>query len=451
MSSILRMFKKNVEKYLEDYRADLSYHEEKYWRTKVLITERAVISRRHKREIKAVKNMFDGIKEELESLKKIVDAKDENIAEKVSQVIKVKVHEVNDLKVDKNMFDDIKDELEKLKKVVHAKGENASEEVSEVIITKKAVGSRKHKKKIKAKKDEIVAPTVKEMFDEIKSVNVKNENIAKKESKVKKVKVNEGNDLKVDKIVFDELKEELESLKTFNKKLFDEVNDLKRNKNDDESSSNSSAESERKKKKKKKNKNRDRSSESTGSSDSEGEKKRKKASKAASMEEMIEESMVGMTEEETGRGVEAVAGACNDDEAGMGMNPFNLVPLLHTIVAMLLISGRTLHEQRLLVAKVSKYSRSSRYSSPQSEVSPSSSSPCSCQIQSRLCCEVTTTLLDKVSFMANTTRTGVTWLSQTWLAAKCVKEEIMRKLAHFLVNKVIGLDRVMITIEDDLK
>ena len=38
----------------------------------------------------------------------------------------------------------------------------------------------------------------------------------------------------MDKTVFYELKEELESLKTFNKKLVDEVNDLKRDKNDDE-------------------------------------------------------------------------------------------------------------------------------------------------------------------------------------------------------------------------
>ena len=141
---------------------------------------------------------------------------------------------------------------------------------------------------------------------------------------------------------------------------------------------------------------------------------------------------------------QATGGSCNDDEAGMGMNPFNLVPLLHTIVAMLLISGRTLHEQRLLVAKVSKYSQSSRYSSPQSEVSPSSSPPCSCQIQSRLCCKVTTAFLDKVSCMANTTRTGVTWLSQTWLAVKCVKERLKPGIATALYQVGFGLYDVLV-------
>ena len=49
--------------------------------------------------------------------------------------------------------------------------------------------------------------------------DVKKEIVAEKESKVMKVKVNEVNDLKVDKIVFDEIKEEFESFKTFDKKL----------------------------------------------------------------------------------------------------------------------------------------------------------------------------------------------------------------------------------------
>ena len=31
---LVKRFKKKVEKYLENYRADVSYHEEKYWRTK---------------------------------------------------------------------------------------------------------------------------------------------------------------------------------------------------------------------------------------------------------------------------------------------------------------------------------------------------------------------------------------------------------------------------------
>ena len=263
-----------------------------------------------------VKNMFDEIKEELESLKKIVGAKEENVADKVSKeviitkkavgnrkkkkinatkhskedeivaptveekfdeiksvdvknenivemeskVMKVNVEELNDLKVDKKMFDEIKDEPENSRKIVDPKDENVVEKVSKVtkvenfeendlkVEENDLKGDKIVFDEIKEehpKKDEILAPTVKEMFDEIKEelenlktfnkklVAVKNENIAEKESKVKKVKVDEENDLKVDKIVFDELKEELENLKTFNKKLVDEVNDLKRDKNDD--------------------------------------------------------------------------------------------------------------------------------------------------------------------------------------------------------------------------
>ena len=78
--SNMKMFKRKVRKFLEKYKADLSYDEEKMWQDKVIITEKAV--RSHKKKIKVakhsrkdeidaptVKEMFDEIKEELESLK----------------------------------------------------------------------------------------------------------------------------------------------------------------------------------------------------------------------------------------------------------------------------------------------------------------------------------------------------------------------------------------------
>ena len=52
----------------------------------------------------------------------------------------------------KTVFDELKEELESLKelnkKLVDAKEENVAEKVSKVIITKKAVGIRKPEKKI---------------------------------------------------------------------------------------------------------------------------------------------------------------------------------------------------------------------------------------------------------------------------------------------------------------
>ena len=41
--SLMRMFKWKVEKYLRTFRAELSYYEDKKWRKKVIITERAVV------------------------------------------------------------------------------------------------------------------------------------------------------------------------------------------------------------------------------------------------------------------------------------------------------------------------------------------------------------------------------------------------------------------------
>ena len=130
---IMKMFKRKVEKFLERYKADLSYGEEKKWKDKVIITEKAV--RRHTEKIKAtkhskkdeilaptVKKMFDELKVEHASIKtcdqKLIDANDENITKKISEVMKVTIDQVlNDLKMDKIVFDGIKEELESLKKV----------------------------------------------------------------------------------------------------------------------------------------------------------------------------------------------------------------------------------------------------------------------------------------------------------------------------------------------
>ena len=123
-------------------------------------------------------------------------------------------------------------------------------------------------------------------------------------------------------------------------------------------------------------------------------------------------------------------GASKKDEVDTGMNASMLMPLIHAIIAMLLISGKTLHEHRLLVARLSKYSRSSWYSGPQQEITLSSSSPCSCQrsyqTHSGVCCEMMTAFAVKVSGMADKTRTGVAWMKQLFGAVSCAKEKIVR-------------------------
>ena len=120
------------------------------------------------------------------------------------------------------------------------------------------------------------------------------------------------------------------------------------------------------------------------------------------------------------------SGSAEKDEVDTGMNASMLMPLIHAIIAMLLISGKTLHEHRLLVARSSKYSRSSWYSGHQQEVTLSSSSPCSCQrsyqTQSGVCCEVMTAFVVKVSDMVDKTRTRVAWLKQLCGAVYLIKE-----------------------------
>ena len=124
------------------------------------------------------------------------------------------------------------------------------------------------------------------------------------------------------------------------------------------------------------------------------------------------------------------SGSAEKDEVDMGMNASMLMPLIHAIIAMLLISGKTLHEHRLLLARLSKYSRPSWYSGPQQEVTLSSSSPCSCQrsyqTQSGVCCEVMTAFVGKASVMVDKTRAGVAWLKQLCGALYFIKERTVR-------------------------
>ena len=89
---------------------------------------------------------------------------------------------------------------------------------------------------------------------------------------------------------------------------------------------------------------------------------------------------------------------------------------------MLLISGKTLQEHRLLVNRLSKFSRSSLYNHLQPEVIQSPSSPCTSQAMSRVCSEVVTAFTGKVSSMANKVSTCVTWSRQIWVAVAVMKK-----------------------------
>ena len=105
------------------------------------------------------------------------------------------------------------------------------------------------------------------------------------------------------------------------------------------------------------------------------------------------------------------------------------VALLQAILAIVLVTGKTLHEQPKLMARSSELSRPSLLSQLQPEASLSPSSSCTCQAASRVCFEVTTTFS-----LANKVIIGVTWFKQIWVAVNCVREKMMKAQTHFLLK-----------------
>ena len=92
-----------------------------------------------------------------------------------------------------------------------------------------------------------------------------------------------------------------------------------------------------------------------------------------------------------------------------------IVALLQAIFAILLVIGKTLHEQSLIMPRQSNLSQPSLLSHFQPEASLSSNSSCSCKTQPMVRCVVTTACIGKVSSMVSVTSTCVTWFRQMWV------------------------------------
>ena len=136
------------------------------------------------------------------------------------------------------------------------------------------------------------------------------------------------------------------------------------------------------------------------------------------------------------------SGTKKEDEVDMRMNLSMIVSLLHAIVAMLLISGKTLQEHRLLVTRLSKFSQLSQYRHhhrSEDSVTPTS--------QAKETYEFTIAMLSKVTRVGSSASAGLVSLSHFGRAVKCVKENMMKALIHFLVKILIG-GRATFTIED---
>ena len=410
--------------------------------------------------------LFDEIKEELEILKKIVEAKDKKVVEKVSKVVEVKVDELDDLKVDKNVFDEIKEELDSLKKIVHAKDENVAQKVSKATKVK----SDKVNDLKDDKKDDERGNNVKKMVDKkdvIKEEDKdrKNETVSHEleggmVEKVTKLKI-EGefeNDKKKDenlapiKEIFDaakaqevivenlpeppdtdddEIKVKLKRLKRFNKKLLDDKNEVviaKKIKLEADKHVDANVDAVEKLVKKKDKNVFDMKLEATENKEKTCKNESDGVCENELNNKLYDEVIPNVGVKDLNDNVmykQVPGGACNNCEVGIGMSSFNLVPLLHTIDAMLLISGKTLHEQRRLVTRLSRIPCSNLNSHHQPETTQYSSSACSCQCQTRGCCYVATTMLDKVTRMESTACAVFGRLKRTFRALCVVAAEEM--------------------------
>ena len=137
-------------------------------------------------------------------------------------------------------------------------------------------------------------------------------------------------------------------------------------------------------------------------------------------------------------------GGCTEGKVDKRLDASVMVPLLQAIFAMLLATGKSLHELPQLIAQSSKLSQPGLLSHPQPEVSPYPRSLCSCNVQSRSCCEVTTAIIGMMTGVVSTANAGVAWLMQTCAAFQSVKERTVRA-AHLLGRLRV---RLPLTLKD---
>ena len=116
----------------------------------------------------------------------------------------------------------------------------------------------------------------------------------------------------------------------------------------------------------------------------------------------------------------------NADEVGkdtpdIAMDASRMVSLLQAIFTMLLIAGKSLHEQSVQIARLSQLSQPSMSSSMQPVVL-SPRSQCSCLTKSRACCKVFSALTGKVADMASS---GMAWYRHFCTVFSTVKDVVI--------------------------
>ena len=116
------------------------------------------------------------------------------------------------------------------------------------------------------------------------------------------------------------------------------------------------------------------------------------------------------------------SGTDKEDQVGKTMD---IIALLQAIFAIQLVSGKTLHEQSLLIARLSKMSQLCLlyHLLPETLLSPSS--PCCCQSQIRRCHDMTTPMVNKVSRMEVAAHARFAWIKRTFTARCFVSEMVV--------------------------
>ena len=115
------------------------------------------------------------------------------------------------------------------------------------------------------------------------------------------------------------------------------------------------------------------------------------------------------------------------DKVGKTMD---IIALLQAIFAILLVGDKTLHEQLLLIARLSELFQPCLLSHLQSEALLSPSSPCCCQSQTRRC-DITTPMLDKVTRTEIVAHARFAWFKLTFTALRFVSEVVVGADALF--------------------
>ena len=130
---------------------------------------------------------------------------------------------------------------------------------------------------------------------------------------------------------------------------------------------------------------------------------------------------------------EVLVGDRSEDKVAKGMDALTIVTVLHTILAMLLFCVKSLNEQSLLIARYTNLSQPSVLT-PTQPVVPSSSSSLqgSCVTQSRMCCSVSTAITGMVTSM---TCLGMAWYEQVRGAMNCVQERMILTIIDFIANE----------------